>query len=238
MTRLIELDKVSEFSPTIFEAPFDEGDARTVGDTTLDLSGRIDRIDLSGDGKYFLIVDYKTGNAALKLEKIFSGLNLQLAVYLNAAKNLPEVNGREGVAMLYCLLRIPNSRGLTDKEASDAADKELKMPGLIRVDTQDAVDRTKNFVNFTKNNLASSDELKTIVDYAEKVLNATAEKILDGCIDVKPAKLSADDDACEYCLFSALCDFDRNVNETTAAVKGKRDQILDMMRDALSGEHA
>ena len=238
LTRLIELDKVSEFSPTIFEAPFDEGDTRTVGDVTLDLSGRIDRIDLSGDGKYFLIVDYKTGKAVLKLEKIFNGLNLQLAVYLNAAKNLPEVSGREGVAMLYCLLRIPNSRGLTDKEASAAADKELKMPGLIRLDKTTAVDSSGDFVNFTKNNLASSDELKTIVDYAEKVLNSTAEKILDGCIDVKPAKLSAEDDACKYCLFSALCDFDRNVNETTAAVKGKRDQILDMMRKKLNGEHA
>ena len=239
LTRLIELDKVSEFSPAIFEAAFDEGDTRTVGDTTLDLSGRIDRIDLSGDGKHFLIVDYKTGNATLKLEKIFHGLSLQLAVYLNAAKNLPEVSGREGVAMLYCLLRIPNSGGLTDKEAADKAADELKMPGLIRVDEsiRNAVDSTGNFVDFKKNNLASSDELKTIVDYADKVLNATAAKILDGCIDVKPVKFSGDD-ACKYCVFSALCDFDRAVNETVTPVKAKREELLALMRDALNGERA
>ena len=239
LKRLIELDKVSKFSPTIFEAPFDEGDTRTVGDTTLDLSGRIDRIDLSGDGKYFLIVDYKTGKAALKLEKIFRGLSLQLAVYLNAAKNLPEVSGREGVAMLYCMLRIPNSSGLTDKEASDNAAKELKMPGLIRLDTQKAVDPTGNFVEFKTrkdfSNLMSRDELKTIIAYAEKVLNSTAAKILDGCIDVKPAeKFSESGDACKYCVFGALCDFDRSVNETTPPVKDDRNAILAMMANALN----
>ena len=107
------------------------------------------------------------------------------------------------------------------------------MPGLIRVDTQKAVDSTGNFVDFKKNNLASNEALKTIVDYAEKVLNSTAAKILDGCIDVKPAKLSATDDACKYCVFSALCDFDRSVNETTPPVKDNRDTILVKMRNEL-----
>ena len=234
LTRLIELDKVSKFQPKIFETPFDDENLK-VGDTTLDLSGRIDRIDLSGDGKYFLIVDYKTGHAALKLEKICHGLSLQLAVYLNAAKNLPEVGGREGVAMLYCLLKIPSATVDTDEKAKEKSRDELKMPGLIRVDEsiRNAVDHTKNFVDFKKNNLAARDELQTIVAYSEKILLTTAEKILDGCIDIKPAKLSASDDACQYCLFSALCNFDRAVNETTTVTKDKREEILKRMADEL-----
>ncbi|MBR4384693.1 MAG: PD-(D/E)XK nuclease family protein, partial [Selenomonadaceae bacterium] len=234
LTRLIELDKVSNFQPKIFEAPFDDGNLK-IGDTALDLSGRIDRIDLSDDGKYFLIVDYKTGKAALKLEKIFHGLSLQLAVYLNAAKNLPEVDGREGVAMLYCLLKIPSTRGLTDEEANSNAVDELKMPGLIRVDEsiRNAVDRTQKFVDFKKNNLAAREELQTIVDYAEKILLTTAERILDGCIDIKPAK-SSDEDACEYCLFSALCNFDRAVNETTTVKKIDREEIFKRMNEFLT----
>ncbi|MBR3746102.1 MAG: PD-(D/E)XK nuclease family protein, partial [Selenomonadaceae bacterium] len=233
LTRLIELDRVSDFQPKIFEAPFDDGNLK-IGDTALDLSGRIDRIDLSDDGKYFLIVDYKTGKAQLKLEKIFHGLSLQLAVYLNAAKNLSEVGGREGVAMLYCLLKIPSTHGLTDDEAKEKSSNELKMPGLIRVDENilNAVDSSKKFVDFNKNNLAAREELQTIVAYAEKILLNTAEKILDGCIDIKPAK-SSTEDACEYCLFSALCNFDRAVNETTDVIKIKREEILKRMTDEL-----
>lgn len=231
LTRLIELDKVSTFQPKIFEAPFDD-DNLTVGDTALDLTGRIDRIDLSDDGKYFLIVDYKTGKAALKLEKIFHGLSLQLAVYLNSAQKLPEIDGREGVAMLYCLLKIPSTKGDTDDEARKKSVDELKMPGLIRVDEsiRDAIDSTGNFVEMKKNNQVGSDELRLIVNYAEKILLSTAEKILDGCIDIKPAK-SSQEDACEYCLFSALCNFDRAINETTTVTKGKRAEILKQMSD-------
>ncbi|MBQ9497881.1 MAG: PD-(D/E)XK nuclease family protein, partial [Selenomonadaceae bacterium] len=70
--RLIELDGVSEFHPQIFEQRFH--DEKFLSDVEVDLSGQIDRIDLTNDGKYFLIIDYKTGKASLSLTKIFYGL--------------------------------------------------------------------------------------------------------------------------------------------------------------------
>ena len=236
LQRLIELDKVSAFAPKIFEADFHDADAtKTIGDVELNLSGKIDRIDLSNDGNYFLIVDYKTGEKKLELKKIYYGLQLQLAVYLGAAKNLPEVGDREGVAMLYCVLKIPSVRGDNDEKARNEAQKELKMPGLIRIDDtiKNAVDSTGNFVNMDKKSLMSRDELKIIVDYAEKVLQTTAEKILNGCIDVAPAKFSANDDACKYCVFSAVCNFDRSINEMNAIPKKERKEIFDEMKSAL-----
>ena len=113
------------------------------------------------------------------------------------------------------------------------------MPGLIRADKNilDAVDPSGNFVEIKTRkditNLLSRDELKTIVAYAEKILLTTAKRILDGCIDIKPAKLSDTDDACKYCLFSALCNFDRAVNETTTVTKDKREDILKRMAEEL-----
>ncbi|MBQ3335977.1 MAG: PD-(D/E)XK nuclease family protein [Selenomonadaceae bacterium] len=234
--RLIELDAASEFHPQIFEQRFH--DEKILSDVEVDLSGQIDRIDLTNDGKYFLIIDYKTGKASLSLTKIFYGLNLQLAIYLGAAKNLSEVGEREAGAMLYCLLKISNKRGRTDDEAAKEADKELLMPGMVRVDDEikKAVDKTGDFVYFDerkKSNLMSQDEFQTIVAYAEKFLEETAEKILGGCIDVKPAKFSAEDDACKYCLYSALCTFDRATDETLKPPDLKRDEILQKMKDAL-----
>ena len=234
LSRLIALDKASEFHPQIFEASFNS--ALRITNCELQLSGRIDRIDLSGDGRYFLIIDYKTGRATLSLRRIYQGLNLQLAIYLGAAAQLEEVNGREAGAMLYCLLKIPSKGGRDDKEAKLEADKELKMPGLIRVDEEikNAVDNTGDFVDFSKKNLVSRADFQTIIDYAEKLLETTAERILNGCIDVKPAKLSTDDDACKYCLYSALCTFDRAINETTEPPKFKdKAEIIAAMNEAL-----
>ena len=232
MTRLIDLDKASEFHPQIFESDFHSD--KTFGDTELNLNGRIDRIDLSGDGKYFLIIDYKTGKASLSLKKIYHGLSLQLAIYLGAAKTL--VGEREPGAMLYCLLRVSNKSGRTDADAASEGNNELKMPGLIRIDDaiKKAVDNTGDFVDFNKKNLVSRDDLQVVIDYAEKLLTTTAEKILNGCIEVKPAKLSADDDACKYCLYSALCNFDRAADDTLTPIKAdKPDEIIAAMKDSL-----
>ena len=138
--------------------------------------------------------------------------------------------------MLYCLLKMSSKGGRTDSDAATEADKELKMPGLIRVDDaiKKAVDSTENFVDFNKKNLVSRDDLQIVIDYAEKLLETTAEKILSGCIEVKPAKFSADDDACKYCLFSALCNFDRSINETLTPVKLKPEEIISAMKDFLN----
>ena len=236
LTRLIELDKISEFHPQIFETGFHED--KNFNDIEINLNGRIDRIDLSGDGKYFLIIDYKTGKASLSLQKIYQGLNLQLIIYLSEAKKIPNIGGREAGAMLYCLLKSPNSSGRTDADAAAEFGKELKMPGLIRIDEEikNAVDRTGDFVHFDerqKSNLVSRADLQIITDYAEKFLDKTAEKILSGCIEIKPAKISADDDACKFCLYSALCCFDRAINETLEPVKGKKDEIISMMSENL-----
>ena len=231
LSRLIELDKVSEFHPEIFEKSF--YDDKTIDDVEINLRGQIDRIDLSGDGKYFLIIDYKTGRASISLKKIFGGLSLQLAIYLGEAQNIAE--GREAGAMLYCLLKIPNTSGRTDSEATLEAQKELKMPGLIRVDEEikNAVDRTGDFVNMDKKNLVSRADLQIIVKYAEKILETTAEKILGGNIEVKPAKFKSDKDACEYCLYSALCNFDRAINDVLEPINLKDAEIISEMAKAI-----
>ena len=228
LSRLIDLDKNSEFHPEIFEKKF--SDDKKIDDVEINLRGQIDRIDLSGDGKYFLIIDYKTGKASISLKKIFSGLNLQLVIYLSAARNFLE--NREAGAMLYCLLKISNKSGRTDSEAKIEADKELKMPGLIRVDDEikNAVDKTGNFVNMDKKSLVSRADLEIIVKYAEKLLEKTAEKILSGNIEVKPAKIKNDKDACEYCLYSALCSFDRSINEILEPIKGNEAEIIAEMK--------
>jgi len=232
LTRLIELDKVSEFHPNIFEEGFHED--KNFDDVEINLSGRIDRIDLSDDGKYFLIIDYKTGRASLSLKKIYSGLSLQLVIYLNAAKNI--LGSRDAGAMLYCLLKLSNKIGRDDKDVAIKANDDLKMQGMIRVDEEikNAVDSTGNFVNLKKDSLVSRTDLQIIINYAEKVLEDTAARILSGDIEVKPAKFPNDDDACKNCVYSALCNFDKANNSTLTPIDGKTAEIISNMEKATS----
>ncbi|MBR2773414.1 MAG: PD-(D/E)XK nuclease family protein [Selenomonadaceae bacterium] len=229
LTRLIKLDKVSEFHPNIFEENFYED--KHIDDVNINLSGRIDRIDLSDDGKYFLIIDYKTGKASLSLKKIFSGLSLQLVIYLDAAKNISEVGGRDAGAMLYCLLKLSNKTGRDDKDVSIKANDDLKLHGMIRVDEEikNAIDSTSDFVDFKKDNLVSRTDLQIIIDYAEKILEKTSERILSGDIEVKPAKFPNDDDACRNCVYSALCNFNKAINKTLTPIDGKPAEIISAM---------
>lgn len=50
------------------------------------LKGKIDRIDLSSDGKAFMVVDYKTGDVKAVKNDILKGIKLQLPLYVSAIK--------------------------------------------------------------------------------------------------------------------------------------------------------
>ena len=54
------------------------------GKYRMNLSGKIDRIDMTDDGKVVRVIDYKTGNVQAKAEKFAGGTMLQLPVYLKA----------------------------------------------------------------------------------------------------------------------------------------------------------
>lgn len=92
----------TEFIPTYFEVrygmkPFDfqESEISTeepvplkLAGKTVNLKGRIDRIDLTKDGKRARVRDYKTGKVLAKANDFQGGTTLQLPLYLYAAKQL------------------------------------------------------------------------------------------------------------------------------------------------------
>ena len=90
-----KLRAASRTGKIVVEAPFGfGGDSQEVADaeTGLRFRGRIDRIDVSEDGRSALVTDYKTGSArpyrALEKDPIDAGKRLQLGVYSLAARAL------------------------------------------------------------------------------------------------------------------------------------------------------
>ena len=87
------------FEPEYFEQGF-----KTAGDF-MELVGKIDRIDIceSGGKKYLRVVDYKSGKKKFDLVKLYNGLQIQLAVYMNEAGAIagagPEENGADRETM-------------------------------------------------------------------------------------------------------------------------------------------
>lgn len=94
--------KEMEFFPTYFEVrygmkplDFRESEISTgepiplkIGEETVNLKGRIDRIDLTKDSKRARVRDYKTGRRLAKPNEFQGGTTLQLPLYLYAARQL------------------------------------------------------------------------------------------------------------------------------------------------------
>ncbi len=93
----------ADWTPFAFEVAFgDEGHPvhfALKDGKTLKLQGRMDRVDISTEGKFLRVVDYKTGSAAgVKNNSVKGGTKLQLPFYLWALKNLyPDKNSREAL---------------------------------------------------------------------------------------------------------------------------------------------
>ena len=73
-----------EFEPEYFEESF-----KAAG-RFMELAGKIDRIDISEKNgkKYLRVIDYKSGKKNFDLVRLYNGLQIQLAVYMNEAVEL------------------------------------------------------------------------------------------------------------------------------------------------------
>lgn len=106
----------------------------------LAFQGKIDRIDLYEDEEkcYVKIMDYKSGNLKLDLNKVYYGLQMQLGLYLDAviAELAKEKPDKEIVpaAMLYYHIFNP----LVERSEHPGEDivKELRPDGLVNKDKQ------------------------------------------------------------------------------------------------------
>ncbi len=91
-----EKENAGGFSPKYFEASFGRNRGKhsdpelfseepiKVGD--VNMRGKIDRIEMSDDSRFFNVVDYKTGSKKVTLPEIENGLYLQLPLYLFAVR--------------------------------------------------------------------------------------------------------------------------------------------------------
>ena len=223
LKRLINFDTFSKFHPELFEETFGAKNVPAliydIAGVKMELTGKIDRIDFSENGKYFLIIDYKTGSAYLNLTEIFTGVNLQLLTYLMVADNLDAAENRAPAGMMYYFLKFPAKVVESAENAGSEVNKLLKLAGWTLDDAKviREIDGTANldFLNVqlnldgniksnTRSYVKSKEQFDTMIKFVEEILRKTGEKILQGDIRVKPFK-GKTTDACKYCAYGELC---------------------------------
>ena len=231
-----------EFEPGEFEVSFSMEDSLSAINIDLSehekmrLRGRIDRVDLceTDDKVYVKIIDYKTGNTSLDLVALYYGLQLQLAVYLDAAVELEQKKhpGKqvEPAGVFYYHIDDPmldQEEDETDEAWGRRMLKALRMDGLVNADrkvvelldrvledgtTSDVIPVGKkkdgSYTSYSK--VASPEQFDVIRTYTRKKVREIGEGIFSGNVKISPYQRDGAT-ACAYCEYQGICGFDQKI---------------------------
>lgn len=228
------------FRPSGFEVSFaDAGDLETINVALgehgrMRLQGRIDRIDTAQteDAVYVKIVDYKSGMAAFDPVSLYYGLQLQLALYLNAALEMEQrLHPERSVipaGIFYYRMQDPvleKEAGADETAMREKLLKKLRPDGIINEEDEvlelldhgfsgDSlvipVGRKKDGSLKAASKTVSPEQFRILSRFARRKLTQLGERMLGG--EVAPNPYEADGRTpCEYCDYADVCGFDRKI---------------------------
>lgn len=231
-----EQTKRGEMTPVEFELDFSGRQDPALRlqldeDTTMELKGRIDRIDAYEDDAsvYVRILDYKSGSESFDLNRIYRGLQLQLIVYMGAAldreRRLHPGKRIEPAGVFYFHIGDPvidSEQPLTYEAAQSKILEKLKLDGLvlaeekaIRLQDQEFTGKSSvipvaekdGIIAFDKSQVAGRQQFEQLAIHAREKMLEFGRGIANGKIPVNPYKLKRRC-ACDYCDYSSVCGFD------------------------------
>lgn len=197
---------------------------------TIEIIGKIDRIDLAQDGnnKYIRIIDYKSSVKDVDYTLVGAGLQLQLITYLDAMCKIEDFIPA-GILYFNLLEQMINAeKKLTEAEIEEKIKNNFKMKGLILADVKVAKMQDNNLVPSTtsklipaymdkdgnlspkKSKIASKEEFEKLQKYVTKTIEEIAGEILEGNIKVKPYYKDKKT-PCEYCTYKSMCGFNSGI---------------------------
>ena len=221
---MTEQIRLGVFVPEKLEAPF------YLKEGGVSLHGRIDRIDTyeEDDKVYVRVMDYKSGSTSFDLTALYNGLQLQLAVYLNAAVSM-EKKDHEGktiipAGLFYFPMKDPmisSESFMSQEEVSESLFKELALDGICNADPdvihsmdRECVTKSKMLpISYNKDGSLSKTSKAATTEQFEQLESFVREKtaklgaeILEGKIPVNPYA-NGQKTACDYCAYKGICGF-------------------------------
>ncbi len=250
-----------KFTPTGFEVPFkrDMAIAHSEGrKRVLRLRGKIDRVDTANEsGKlYVRIIDYKSSEKKLELDRIYDGRQMQLPMYLAQEIDRLGKENREccPAGMFYYHVEDPvieKKSGMTDEEIEKQRIKASRLNGYVTNDDEiiglndislsgksgasDVIRVTykKDGTPDYRSKVLDPQDVREIIRYTENTAAKMGASILDGDIEINPIE----DESCKYCEYSVSCPFDRRINgfEKRKQTESTEEEILKAIRESNSG---
>lgn len=239
-----QLNKGS-FVPKKFEYDFSHiikvdpasGLAVTEDGREIRLGGIIDRMDVcnQGDKCYIRIIDYKSSAKTLDFQKVYTGEQLQLLVYLNGGMETYQKElAHDGINDISVIPAGVLYFKLTDEYQEYASlpenDEQIQKTnlaknchtGLVTSDMaviglmDDSIEKESDVipVSLKKEGLAersmaySETDMNAMMQYVDKKITEMAGEIMAGVIKKNPFK-----DSCTYCNFRDVCNFRCGITE-------------------------
>lgn len=208
------------------------------GNHYIRLRGQLDRVDeyRIGDTLFGLVIDYKSGGAAVSASDIYYGLKLQLVTYLLALERAQHSMTMLPAALVYTYVKNPQisdtaplavaeaeKKSMTDTSLRNSGyfahdhDILLKMDDSLagRADTSPYVPvRLKKSGDIYSSDLRkvkTVGEFKTLTDYACRVMAKAGQHILEGHFPLSPYNLDGRI-PCSFCQYRVVCRFENMRN--------------------------
>lgn len=241
---LLRQQKMGDFSQTGTEVCFE--------------GGKIDRIDTcEGKDQVFVkVTDYKTGSKSFDMTAFYYGLQLQLAVYMNAALELEKKKhpNKEIIpaGIFYYQMKDPIVAKTDAEQAEEEILKELRPDGLVNSDPEvlkhldhtgskssmaAPFGRNKDGSISKTSRAASNEEFRLLSFYTRKKTKELKEEILGGNTGKTPFELGMRT-GCDYCPYHTICGFDEKIEgcDYRSLVAKKREEIFRMIAMELEQE--
>jgi len=256
------------FTPAGYEVAFSTADKLEALQFTLNqeermyLKGRIDRIDTyeTDEKVYVKIIDYKTGNTSFQMLNLYYGLQLQLVVYLNAAKGIVEKKYPQKeivpAGIFYYHVDDPyieGERDISTEKLYETILEQLKLDGMVNSEEEvyRAMDVTmedtshvipirlkKDGTLYGTSKVLSETAFKNMEDFAVKKIKELGTSMMQGDMKASPYRQDKNN-ACTYCNYKSICGFDEKVKgyEYRILEKSvKNEEILKKINENLTNE--
>ena len=229
--------RAGSFEPTYFEKSF------RVADEFMNLSGKIDRIDVAKrKGRTFLrVIDYKTGNREFDLNLLYHGLQVQLALYAKVARESivrdagiagayyykiddPVIEGNPEMSdedLFRRKMEEQKLKGPSDREAAKLICLDRGFDGGGEEDTLASsykssvvsVRTTKESSLDAKSKVLGEEQFEMVFGHVDSLFRNCAADIRKGRIKRDPYRYGDKKSACEYCTYSGICGFDPRMGD-------------------------
>ncbi len=182
-----ERENQEGYIPEFFEAGFgklkEEQDQKIIINELVagevNVRGKIDRIDINPEEKTYKVFDYKTGKSRLNKQDVLTGLQLQLPLYLYAAKEIIKSELNEDYEPAGALIYSLKYR------SDDFGRKELNFGK--KISGEEITEKYEELINIC---------LEAVNKYVAGIRNG----------DFRLSQIeNREEKACKYCGFKAIC---------------------------------